>query len=203
LRRTLFLGDANALVIPQRRLLPLIDVVHDTFDVEALGGIYAFLDGFSGEKKTVSDYAQLAERGLRRAYIGMESGSADLLRFLNKPGTPQDVIAAVDALKRGGVAVGIIVLLGAGGVQYAQEHVRATVAAINAMPLDGDDIVYFSVLFAPEGMPYAREAARAGIVPLSPEACLAQGDQIEAGLRFHSADDTPRISRYDIREFIY
>jgi hypothetical protein len=133
----------------------------------------------------------------------MESGSADLLRFLRKPGTPQDVIAAVAALKRGGVAVGIIVLLGAGGLQHAQKHIRDTVTAINAMPLDGDDIIYFSVLFAPESVPYASDAARAGITPLSPDECLAQGDQIESGLRFRTGNDTPRISRYDIREFIY
>jgi radical SAM superfamily enzyme YgiQ (UPF0313 family) len=51
LRRTIFLGDANALVIPMPRLLPLLDIVHQTYDVEALGGIYAFLDGLAGNAK--------------------------------------------------------------------------------------------------------------------------------------------------------
>ena len=90
LRRTLFLGDANALVVPMPRLLALVDVVHEVFDVERLGGIYAFLDGFSGEKKTAADYAELARRGMKRIYIGMESGNGELLRFLKKPGQPED-----------------------------------------------------------------------------------------------------------------
>ncbi len=51
LKRTIFLGDANALVIPMKHLLPMFEITHRYFDVEALGGIFAFLDGISGEKK--------------------------------------------------------------------------------------------------------------------------------------------------------
>ncbi len=203
LRRTVFLGDANALVVPMQRLLPLLDVVHQEYDVDALGGMYAFLDGFSGEKKTASDYAELAARGLKRVYIGMETGNADLLRFLQKPGTPEDVIQAVQALKAGGVAVGVIVLLGAGGHQYADAHVRDTIAALNAMPLDADDIVYFSELIVSEGMEYARRAYEEGLQPLTHEERLAQQEAIEDGLRFSEEGGTPHISRYDIREFVY
>lgn len=201
LRRGIFLGDANALVLPMRRLLPLIDIVHEVYDVDALGGMYAFLDGFSGEKKSEADYRTLAERGLKRVYIGMESGSAELLRFLNKPGKPEDVAQTVRALKGAGVAVGVIVLLGAGGERYADQHVRETIDLLNTMPLDGDDILYFSELIVHERLPYARHAVDAGILPLSSDGCHAQGEAIEAGLRFQSK--RPRISRYNIREFIY
>lgn len=203
LRRTIFLGDANALVIPQKMLLPLFDIVHEVYDVDRLGGIYAFLDGFSGHKKTAKDYATLRERGLKTVYIGMESGSADLLRFLKKPGNPADVVEAVRAIKAGGVSVGVIVLLGAGGQQYASGHVKDTIAALNAMPLDMDDLIYFSELVVSEGMEYARDAYQAGLKPLSPEERAAQGEQIERALKFSPKGGTPHISRYDIREFVY
>lgn len=203
LRRTIFLGDANALVVPMRRLLPLLDEVHAAFDVEAMGGLYAFLDGFSGEKKSAADYAELAARGLKRVYIGMETGNADLLRFLQKPGTPDDVVQTVQALKAGGVAVGVIVLLGAGGHRYAEAHVRDTIAALNAMPLDAEDIIYFSELVVSEGMDYARRAYEEGLQPLTREECQAQQAAIEAGLVFDPERGTPHMSRYDIREFVY
>lgn len=203
LRRTLFLGDANALVIPQRMLVPLLDMARDVFDVEALGGVYAFLDGFSGQKKSVEDYAVLRQRGLKTVYIGMESGSADLLQFLKKPGQPDDVIDAVRTLKRAGVAVGVIVLLGAGGKQHADAHVRETVAALNAMGLDMDDLIYFSELVVSEGMAYAQDAYQAGLDPLSHAERIAQQDEIERQLRFSHDGGTPHISRYDIREFVY
>lgn len=203
LRRTIFLGDANALVIPQPRLLKLLDEVHAVYDVEQLGGIYAFLDGFSGEKKTAADYAELARRGMKRIYIGMESGSQDLLRFLNKPGKPEDVLQAVRAIKAGGVAVGIIILLGAGGHHYARRHVQDTIAALNQMPLDLDDLIYFSELIESEGLAYTRDAFQEQMRPLTSPERIAQGEEIEAALHFTEERGVPHISRYDIREFVY
>ncbi len=203
LRRTLFFGDANALVTPMPRLLPLFDIANQVYDVEQLGGIYAFLDGFSGERKSSQDYAELAQRGLKRVYIGMESGSEPLLRFLQKPGQPEDVLNAVRALKAGGVAVGVIALLGAGGHTYAKEHVAQTVKLLNAMPLDLDDIIYFSELIESENLPYVKDAYQAGLKPLSPQERVAQADEIECQLEFSEAGGTPHISRYDIREFVY
>jgi hypothetical protein len=203
LRRTIFLGDANALVTPMPRLLPLVEAVHEVYEVEKMGGIFAFLDGFSGEKKTPDDYRLLAERGLKRVYLGMESGNASLLRFLKKPGQPEDVVNAVGAMKTGGVSVGIIVLLGAGGKRYASDHVRDTVAAINAMQLDLDDLVYFSELVVSEGMQYVQQAYQADLEPLNAEERTAQGEAIQQALRFPALGGTPHISRYDIREFVY
>ena len=203
LRRTIFLGDANALVIPMPRLLELIDIVHETYDVERLGGIFAFLDGFSGEKKSTADYAELKKRGMQRIYIGMESGSEELLRLLKKPGKPEDVIQAVNAIKAGGLSVGIIVLLGAGGHAYARAHVRDTIDAINQMPLDLDDLIYFSELIEDEGLEYTRDAYDQKLRPLNSAERIAQGEAIEAGLLFTEDRGVPHISRYDIREFVY
>lgn len=201
LRRTIFLGDANALVVPMPRLLPLIEIVHEIYDVESLGGVYAFLDGFSGEKKSAQDYAELNKRGLKRVYIGLESGSTELLRFLKKPGMPDDVVQAVNAMKVGGVAVGVIVLLGVGGHQFAEDHVQETIRVLNAMHLDDDDILYFSTLMVSEDMPYARDAMQAGLKSLTQEECAAQGEAIEQALLLKYG--IPKISRYDIREFVY
>jgi hypothetical protein len=203
LRRTIFLGDAKALVVPMPKLVPLLNVVHEVYDVEALGGIYAFMDGFSGEKKSAADYATLRDLGLARVYIGLESGHDPLLRFLHKPSTARDAIQAVRNLKAGGVAVGVIVLLGAGGQQYSPGHVRDTVRALNAMRLDSDDIIYLSELITDESLPYAQDAVRAGLVSLSHEERMIQAEAIEHRLRFPEPDAAPPISRYDIREFVY
>lgn len=203
LRRTIFLGDANALVIPTPRLLPLVEEVHSVYDVEKLGGMYAFLDGFSGDKKTSADYHALKERGLVRVYIGLESGHEPLLRFLKKPGRPEDALQAVRAMKEGGLSVGVIVLLGAGGQTYAAAHVRDTVRLINRMQLDLDDLIYFSELIEGEGLQYVQDAYQAGLQPLNEQERLTQAVAIESGLKFSRRSGTPHISRYDIREFVY
>lgn len=201
LRRSIFLGDANALVIPQPRLMPLLDIIPRVFDMDTMNGLFAFLDGFSGEKKTPADYADLRKRHVRRVYIGLESGSADLLRVLNKPGTPDDALQAVQAMKAGGLAVGVIVLIGAGGQRYAADHVQQTIDILNAMRLTMDDLIYFSDLITTDDMPYAQQAAELG--ELSPEQRREQQAAIEASLVFTADDGIPHMSRYDIREFIY
>jgi hypothetical protein len=203
LRRTLFLGDANALVIPMPRLLELLEITRQVYDVDALGGIYAFLDGFSGEKKTVEDYKRLRELGMRRIYVGLESGSAGLLKLLKKPGKPEDAIQAVRAIKAAGIGVGVIVLLGAGGQAYARDHVRDTIRSLNEMKLGLDDLIYFSELVESEGMEYTRDAYQQQLKPLSPAERIAQGEAIERGLVFQEESGVPHISRYDIREFVY
>ena len=202
LRRGLFLGDANALVVPTQRLTTLLAIARQVFPEPAFTPVYAFLDGFSGRRKSAEEYADLAALGLRRVYIGMESGHGPLLRFLQKPGGPEDVLATVQALKAGGVAVGLIVLLGAGGARFAQKHIADTVALLNAMPLDKGDLLYFSDLVVSPDMPYAQQAAAPDLQPLDFAALRAQERAIRQGLRFPSGQG-PRISRYDIREFVY
>ncbi len=110
LRRSIFLGDANALVLPTEDLLPLLDIVaaHYRGTPPWSGGMHTFLDGFSGAKKEPDEYRRLRERGLRRICIGMESGHDPLLRWLNKPGTVDDVITTVTAMKVAGLEVSLV-----------------------------------------------------------------------------------------------
>ncbi len=203
MRRGVFLGAANALVAPMPRLLAGLDAVRRVFPEPRFGELFAFLDAFSGERKSPADYAALAARGLRRVYIGLESGHGPLLRFLRKPGEPEDALVAVQAMKAAGLSVGIIILLGAGGQRFAAGHVADTIALLNALPLDRDDILYFSELVVTPNMPYARDAAREGLQPLRPDEQRAQMQAIVAGLRVAAPQARPRISRYDIREFVY
>ena len=203
LRRTIFLGDANALIAPMPQLGVLMEQIHQVYDVEQMGGIFAFLDGFSGKKKSQADYQFLAGLGLKRIYIGLESGDPELLRLLKKPGAPADVISAVKNMKNAGIAVGLIVLLGAGGHRFGQPHVRETIRVLNQMPLDADDLIYFSELIETEGMPYVQTAYANQLLPLTSKERIQQGEFIEAGLKFSAAGGTPHISRYDIREFVY
>jgi len=98
----LFLGDANALVLSQKRLEQLWQVLERHFAIDpdaAFGeprwdeqgrlrveGVYTFMDAFNTRHKAPATLAWLAAHGLRRVYIGMESGSDRVLRFLTKVG---------------------------------------------------------------------------------------------------------------------
>ncbi len=126
LRRGIFLADANALVIPQARLRQIFEIAQETFALpEGPRPVYSFVSAFDVARKSPAEWADLHALGLTRAYIGLETGDDALLRFLNKPGSVQDAIEAVAALRAGGVSVGVILMAGIGGDRFAAEHVDA------------------------------------------------------------------------------
>jgi hypothetical protein len=210
LRRGIFLADANALAVPQRQLVPLLRVLREEeavlkdlrgFQPGVAVPLFAFLDGFSGSKKSAEDYAELAAHGLARIYIGLESGHDPLLSWLRKPGHAADAVEAARAIRAGGVNVCVIVLLGAGGTHFAEGHVRDTIQAINSMALTAGDLIYFSDFVFLPGQPYGQIAERDAVEPLTADQMRAQRREIESGLEFTSAP--PKLATYDIREFVY
>jgi hypothetical protein len=221
LRRSLFLGDANALMIPQRTLVPMFDEVNEQFAILPRGlsegetrewtdrhpihfnGVYSFIDAFSTRRRTIKDFQELGERGLRRVYLGLESAEPELLKFLGKPHTAADIETLVNHLKYAGIGVGLIVLVGAGGDRYADAHVSATVSLINALPLDEKDLIYFSELIDYPGSSYSQLAQQAGVRALTLGEIEHQIAEMRAGFHFSDPDRSPKISLYDIREFVY
>ncbi|MEK7325609.1 MAG: radical SAM protein, partial [Chloroflexota bacterium] len=195
--QSVFLGAANALAVPMPRLLPLLEAISDSFEAP----IHAFVDGFTGKRKTADDYRALAALGLRRVYVGLESGHDPLLDFVRKPGRSADAVETVREIKGAGVNVGVIVMIGLGGDKYAEGHVADTVAALNAMQLGAGDLLYFSDLVEEPGTLYPMLAASHAIRPLTPGERTAQRQTIREQLVF--AGSPPKISNYDIREFVY
>ncbi len=202
LRTGIFLADANALVLSQERLLQALEMLRAELPLnEWPAGIYSFIDAFSGRPKSPDDFRALRERGLRRVYVGLESGSDELLRFLNKPLTAESALALVENLKSAGLGAGVIVLVGAGGDRYAAQHVQDTVALVNAMGLGPQDILYLSPLMRDPDSAYPTQERAAGIRPLTESEMDAQITRLKAGLRFPGP--APKVAVYDIRDFLY
>jgi len=165
--------------------------------------LYAFIDAFHVERKSVADWQELRALGLARVYIGMESGHDPLLRWLNKPGDAAAVLDAVTTLKAADLQASVILLLGAGGDRYADGHVRDSIALLNAMPLTRGDLIYFSDFVAQADAPYTRLAEAAGIAALPPTALRAQEEALRAGFVARDRQHPPQFARYDIGEFVY
>jgi hypothetical protein len=219
LRRFLFLGDANALCVGHDRLLPLIERVASAFPVAPAGlegaarrawvaerperkdAISSFVDVYTGARKSVADLREYARLGLRRVYVGLESGDPDLLAWLEKPGTAEEAQQLVSTLHEAGIAVGIIVLLGAGGERFFETHAARTARVLARMGLGPRDLLYFSDLVETEDLPYAERAAREGIRPLTAERMEEQRRRILEAIPSGGAG--PRVASYDIREFVY
>ena len=198
--RSIFLGAANALAVPMPRLVPLFETMATELDARRLG-VYAFVDAFTGALKHAADYRALADLGLRRVYIGLESGHDPLLEFVRKPGLSADAIETVRALKAGGVAVGVIVMIGLGGDRFEAGHVEDTAATLSAMGLGAGDLIYFSDLVEMPGTEYPALAADRSIRPLTPAERERQRQAVRGRLSFRG--EPPQVAIYDVLEFVY
>ncbi len=201
-RRSVFLGAANALALPMARLLPIFEIVQEEIapspEQRGRAGVGAFLDAFTGARKSTEDYRALAERGLRRVYIGLESGHDPLLKFVRKPGCAQDAVETVKTIKAAGIHVGLMVMIGLGGERFAAGHAADTITVLRQMPLDIGDLIYFSELVEEPGTPYPAMAEQRGIRPLTAAERAEQRELIQRGL-----SPGVKSSNYDVREFVY
>ncbi len=180
-RRTrVFLGGANPLLASGRRLVDAMERSRRVLGRPAEQGFDAFTDLFTGRPRD-ADLVAARNAGLRRVYVGLETGDAELLARLNKPGGPAQSVARIEQLKAAGLEVGVIVLVGAGGPSWADRHFEATVDVIGRMALDSSDAIYLSP-----------------IVPSEFDVDL-QVRRFEAAFR----PMPPRITPYDIRRWIY
>ncbi len=216
LRRSIFLADANALVIPQPQLVEFFAIMKEEFtwrgeDRTAVPlehgsavfqGIYSFLDSFTGERKSVADFKDLQRLHLRRVYLGVETGCDELLQWMNKSAHPEQVLDVVANLKSAGIQVGIILLVGVGGDRYEQTHVSQTLKLVNSLSLGHGDLIYLSPLKTTEDDLYSRKMTEQGINSLSGEKIQNQLTEIRMGIQ-RKDSHSPQVALYDIREFVY
>jgi radical SAM superfamily enzyme YgiQ (UPF0313 family) len=74
-------------------------------------------------------------------YLGLESGSDEVLRRIHKGITAAEMVQAVHKLKRAAVRASVIAILGLGGTELSARHAEETARVVSAM-----DPEYLSLL---------------------------------------------------------
>ena len=141
-RKSIFLGDANALILKSEFLKQRIRAIqnHPILGKIARGGIGSFIDVFT----EIAELENLHMFGVNRVALGVESGSEDVLQFINKQGNPKDALSLIHKLKRAKIAVTPIFLIGIGGEKFREIHREESLRLIEKMPLEKGDIIYLS-----------------------------------------------------------
>jgi hypothetical protein len=205
LRQSIFLGDANALVIDPARLQDFLGRISRRFSPRnspanfGPRGIYSFVDSFHTGFDDPGVWKAFRRAGLTGVYLGVESGSDGLLAAMNKPASRRSTERAVKVLKGAGLQVGAIFIVGLGGRPWARTHTRETSELLQALPLDRRDVVFFSPYLRVEGDP-----AHGDFEPeLAPAALDAQWRRLVEPLQARPREARPRTAVYSLREFIY
>jgi len=129
--RRIFLCDGDALVIPQRRLLWILELLNERFPRLERIGVYA--NARSILNKSVQELEELRKRKLGILYLGVESGDDEVLRRVRKGADRQKLLRAGLRAKEAGFVLSVTVLLGLGGVEGSHRHALETASLLSEM----------------------------------------------------------------------
>lgn len=129
--RRIFLCDGDALVIPQKRLLWILELLNERFPRLERIGIYA--NARSILNKSVEELEELRRRKLGILYLGVESGDDEVLRRVRKGADRQKLLRAGLRAKEAGLVLSVTVLLGIGGVEGSRRHALETASLLTQM----------------------------------------------------------------------
>lgn len=124
-----FLADGDALVLPTRRLLTILQAIREHMpEVERVSS-YCLPRNL--RKKSVDELKELADAGLRMAYVGCESGDDEVLARVNKGETYESSLSALDKLGQAGITRSVMILNGLGGKSLSEQHADNSARLMN------------------------------------------------------------------------
>ncbi len=168
-QRRVFICDGDALIIPQKRLLPILEAIEEKLPWVTRVGVYANTKGI--DMKTPEELAELAAHGLGIAYMGLETGDDETLKAIRKGADADKMIRTGRKLRDAGIKLSITVILGIAGRDRSQVHAEATGRVLSA--IDPDYVGALSLMLIPNTPMY--EDYQAGRFELiSPAEMLAE-----------------------------
>jgi radical SAM superfamily enzyme YgiQ (UPF0313 family) len=156
-----FLLDGDALIVPQERLVWILEEIRRHLPWVRRVGAYA--NAKSIKMKRDEHLVALREKGLGILYLGVESGDDETLRRVGKGTTAANLILQGRRVKEAGIRLSVTVLLGIAGPAGSLNHAQATGDLLSAM--DPDYVGVLTVMVLPNTPLGADHASGRFILP--------------------------------------
>jgi radical SAM superfamily enzyme YgiQ (UPF0313 family) len=178
-----FLGDADPLIIAPDEFIRVCRAIRAAFPRMERITCYARSATLWMRRAHLGD---IAAAGLSRVHVGLETGADELLRYHRKGVSQRRAIEAGKAARTAGLELSYYVLLGLGGADRAELHVRETVKVLNAVR---PQFVRFRRLWisgSQEGpaCPLYADVCAGAFTPQTPEGTVREMRAIIAGADF-------------------
>ena len=140
-----FLCDGDALAIPSRRMVDVLDLL--AAELPRLSRVSAYANAHSLLRLSTDELHKIRSHGLELLYVGLESGDEATLAEMGKGVTAAQQIEAFRLAKRAGYGLSVTAVLGLGGVERSFVHARSTGEALSA--IDPDYIGILTLMLEP------------------------------------------------------
>ncbi|WP_018085415.1 radical SAM protein [Desulfurispora thermophila] len=160
--QTVFLQDANSLLLPTAQLVEIL--LHIRKRLPGVERITSYARASTLARKTISELQELAGAGLNRLHVGMESGSDEVLRLVNKGTTAAQLVEAGQKARRAGLEISYYVMPGLGGKNLSKQHARESARVLNEA---NPHFIRLRTLTVLPGTPLAEMVARGQFVEMN------------------------------------
>lgn len=126
-----FLADGDALVRKASELYVILDTVRELFP--ECRQVTSYASPSSIRIRTEEELRTLREKGLVMAYMGLESGSDEVLALMRKGHPVSEIIEMGQKIRNSGIALSVTAITGLGGPDLLESHAVETAKALNAM----------------------------------------------------------------------
>ena len=131
----LFLPAGNSLAVPTGHLKSICLAAREIFPHLGRVTVYASLPSIQAHGP--QGLSELAQAGLARLHVGLESGHAPTLARVKKGTHPDQQVAAGRLALQAGLELNLYVLLGLAGASDSLAHARATAQVVNRVAQAG------------------------------------------------------------------
>jgi radical SAM superfamily enzyme YgiQ (UPF0313 family) len=130
----IFLADGDALVLKTEHLKAVLLKIKKLFPECERVGVYSAPKDIL--RKTKEELIELKNLGLKIAYLGVESGSDNILKDIKKGVNSNELIEAGKKIKESGIKLSVTLISGLGGREKWQEHALESARVINGIDPD-------------------------------------------------------------------
>jgi len=156
-----FLCDGDALIIPQKRLVQIMESIR--INIRGVKRVGTYANAKSVLRKTRDELTELKELGMGIIYLGVETGNAELLEKINKGVTYEQMVQAASRVKEAGIPLSVTVILGLGGKEKSLQHAKDTARILS--DIDPDYAGALTLMIVPGTPLYEEYIKREFILP--------------------------------------
>lgn len=127
--RSAFLQDSDCLVMKTEPLAEIVEFLCETFPT--LERVCSYARGKTIFRKQPAELMRLRQAGLSRLHIGLETGDDELLAYVQKGATADEMVQAGRKAIEAGFEVSEYVMPGLGGRERWEQHAKNTARVLN------------------------------------------------------------------------
>lgn len=171
--KKIFLADGDALICRMDYLEAILQFIQE--HVPECTQVTAYGSPRSVLLKKQEELKKLRELGLSMIYMGLESGNAEVLKFMKKGATPDEMIEAAGKIHEAGIRLSATAISGLGGRKLWREHAQDTGKVLSKMK---PEYVGLLTLMVEEDLPLADEIRQGNFELLTPYDILIETKEL-------------------------